>query len=67
MTDKKAECRCLDCHYYVGTKYHKQLMRIFWRISKYLLTKLSIPDIHGLENEIVELEKIYEEETERRN
>jgi hypothetical protein len=37
-------------------------MRIFWRISKYLLTKLNIPDIHELENAIVELENIYEAE-----
>ena len=55
-------CRCCDCQYYVGRKYHQQLMRIFWRISKYLLTKLNIPDIHELENAIVELENIYEAE-----
>jgi len=37
-----------DNQYYVGRNYHKQLMIVFWKISKYLLTKLSIPDIHDL-------------------
>lgn len=45
---------------------HQALMRIFWRISKYLLTKLSIPDIHNLEEEIVTLERIYEEDFEEK-
>lgn len=58
------QCKNCECHYYVGRKYHKALMRIFWTISKYLITKLSIPDIHNLEDEIVELERIYEGEDE---
>ena len=57
-------CKYCECKYYVGRKYHQTLIRIFWRISKYLLTKLSIPDIHNLEDEIVELERIYEEDEE---
>ena len=57
-------CKNCECQYYVGRKYHQTLMRIFWRISKYLLTKLSIPDIHNLEDEIVMLERIYEEDLE---
>lgn len=33
-------------------------------MTKYLLTKLSIPDIHDLEDAIVMLERIYEEDIE---
>lgn len=55
-------CTNCDCKYYVGRKYHQQLMKVFWRINQYLLAKLSIPDIHELEDNIVELEKIYEED-----
>lgn len=54
----------LDSQYYVGRKYHRQLMKVLWKLSKYLLTKLSIPDIHDLEDAIVMLERIYEEDTE---
>ena len=43
-------------------QYHNQLMRVLWRIEHYLTTKLNIPDIHNLEDEIVELEKIYDNE-----
>ena len=53
-----------DNQYYVGRKYHQQLMKVFWKISKYLLAKLSIPDIHDLEESIVQLERIYEEDEE---
>lgn len=52
----------LDSQYYVGRNYHRQLMKILWRLNKYLLTKLSIPDIHNLEDEIVKLETIYEQD-----
>lgn len=45
----------LDSQYYVGRKYHRQLMKVLWKLSKYLLTKLSIPDIHDLEDAIVML------------
>lgn len=57
----------LDSQYYVGRKYHRQLMKVLWKLSKYLLTKLSIPDIHDLEDAIVMLERIYEEDEEQTN
>lgn len=53
-------CPYCESKYYVGRKYHHQLVKIFWRLEKYLLTQLSIPDIHNLEDEIVKLEQIYE-------
>lgn len=57
---------CKNCpyQYYVGKKYHTQIMRILWRIDKYLLTKLNIPDIYKLEDEIVKLQQIFDCETE---
>lgn len=62
-TDEEINCRCcIDCQYYVGRQYHKQLMKVFWRLSKYLLRSLNITDYRNLEDEIVKLENIYESE-----
>lgn len=55
-------CRRCDCQYYVGRKYHQQLMKVFWILTKYLLRSLNISDYRKLEDEIVELENIYESE-----
>lgn len=59
---KQENICCVNCQYYVGRKYHKQLMKILWIMFQYLITKLSIPDIRNLENNIVELENIFESE-----
>lgn len=67
MTMIKDECTCRQCSYYVGKKYHNQIMRILWRIDKYLLTKLNISDIHNLEDEIVKLQQIFDCEKEDEN
>ncbi len=61
-TEKQINCRCIDCQYYVGRQYHQQLMKVFWRLSKYLLKSLNISDYRNLEDEIVKLENIYEGE-----
>lgn len=61
------ECICRQYSYYVGKKYHNQIMRILWRIDKYLLTKLNISDIHNLEDEIVKLQQIFDDETDNEN
>ena len=55
---------CKNCpyQYYVGKKYHFQLLKILWILAKYLLQKLSIPDISNLNDEIVKLQNIYESE-----
>ena len=42
--------------------YHYKLIKILWILEKYLITKLSIPDIYNLNNEIVNLQNIYESE-----
>ena len=63
----KDECNCCQYSYYVGKKYHNQIMRILWRIDKYLLTKLNITDIHNLEDEIVKLQQIFDCEIEDGN
>lgn len=61
------ECNCCQYSFYVGKKYHAQIMRILWRIDKYLLTKLNISDIHNLEDEIVKLQQIFDCETVNEN
>lgn len=55
---------CKNCpyQYYFQKKYHYKLVKILWILEKYLLTKLSIPDIYNLANEIVNLQNIYESE-----
>lgn len=55
---------CKNCpyQYYVGKKYHSQLIKILWILAKYLLRKLSITDIFNLNDEIVKLQNVYESE-----
>lgn len=55
---------CKNCpyQYYVEKKYHSQLIKILWILAKYLLPKLSIPDISNLNDEIVKLQNVYESE-----
>lgn len=44
----------------IFVKYHRQLMKILWVISAYLLTRLDLSDYRRLEDEIVKLQNIYD-------
>ena len=52
--------RSEDSMYYVGKKYHNQLIKILWEISR--VNKLSFVNQRKLDNLIVELENIFEED-----
>ena len=52
--------RSEDSMYYVGKKYHNQLIKILWEISR--VNKLTFVNQRKLDNLIVELENIFEED-----
>lgn len=58
----KNVCKNCPYQYFNQKKYHYKLVKILWILEQYLITKLSIPDIYNLNNEIVNLQNIYESE-----